>query len=161
MSSKDDKREITEKIAQFADQVIEDGKLDPQPGDRALQGAQQVIVRLHKAGEQAVPQAGMADRIRRNLMHAYNEEQARKKESWINRLFNPGGGGWQTQAGRQRRFVTQMAFIALVILLVAGPLVSAGGDGLQGTAAGGGGWTPLLVLAGLAGIGYFIWRGKK
>jgi len=161
--SANDDSYINNRLATFADQVIDDKGFEISSDDPSiLRDLQKVVVEIHQSVSLEAPESQFTKRLQRRLIKVWQEEKQKNFFTRISEIFSPGEKEWRSTSHRQRKLAGQLALATMITLIIMVPLVQST-DILSGTSLGKNGLTILafiLVIGGSISAWYF-WRRKN
>ncbi len=151
---------LDDMLAQLADRAVEGEDLLEIEGDEELMEFQRLIYSLHKTIEADQPADDMTRRIESNLRIAWSERS--EKQQGTKPLFERmldwfgGNGSYRSRRQRQRRFALITAGAALLLVIVALPVITAGEPSDIPGAAGSVIEVPILVVTAVVFVALAI-----
>ena len=158
---------IEDQLADFTDRILADKQVEqdeatlaPDPELRALE---QTSLRLKHAFGNEPPEEAAIQRMQRNIIKQWKQEQAEASQSiwqkWF-KYFKAPEQKWQSQSSRQRFSMAVSFAVIAVLLLVAIPLLNGPTSNQPGASGQNCNSIALIVVGGLILLAVWLFRRK-
>lgn len=162
------KKTIEDQLADFTDRILADKHVEqdeatfaPDPDLRALE---QTSLRLKIAFGNELPEEAVIQRMQRNIIKQWNQEQEEASQSiwqkWF-KYFKAPEQKWQSQRSRQRFNMAVSFAVIAVLLLVAIPLLNDPTPNQPGASGQNLNSIVLIVVGGLILLVMWLFRRKS